>query len=84
MLRRALFRMFSQTMKWLVGTPVARAIWKIPGSRRFYTRLVSGLRPESVVIDGHRMHLDATDSLLLSVNGEYEAVDRQQIGRAHV
>ncbi|MFY9487722.1 MAG: FkbM family methyltransferase, partial [Solirubrobacterales bacterium] len=62
-------------MKWFVGTPVARAIWKIPGSQRLYTSLISRLRPDKVTIDGHTINLDETDSLLLSVNGEYEAAE---------
>lgn len=75
MLRRAIFRIFSDLMRRLLGTPVARAIWKIPGSRSIYRRLISGLRPETVVVDGHTIHLDVTDSLLLSVNGAYEELE---------
>lgn len=59
----------------MLGTRLARAVWLIPGSRRFYTWLIGRLKPKIVQIDGHTLELDSTDSLLLSVNGEYEPVE---------
>ncbi len=62
-------------MRAMLGTRLARAVWLIPGSRRFYTWLIGRLKPSTVQIDGHTFELDPTDSLLLSVNGEYEPVE---------
>jgi FkbM family methyltransferase len=75
MLKRYAFRVFSTIISKFLGTPLARAAWKMPGSRRIYGGLMSRLHPDVVEVDGHTMRLDKTDSLLLSVNGEYEATE---------
>jgi FkbM family methyltransferase len=72
MLKRVAFKAFSSILSWLFGTPVAKLIWKIPGSRALYRQLMTRLRPDTVTVDGHVLHLDPLDSLLLSVNGSYE------------
>jgi FkbM family methyltransferase len=72
MMRSWLFRAFSVAMTRVLGTRLARAIWRIPGSRRFYRFVISRLRPDEVTVRGHVMRLDPLDSLLLSVNGGYE------------
>lgn len=72
MLRRLLFGTFSRIYSWVFGTRVARIIWKVPGSRRLHRLLMTRLTPSQVVVDGHTLHLDPTDSLLLSIHGSYE------------
>ncbi|HVQ18395.1 MAG TPA: FkbM family methyltransferase [Actinomycetes bacterium] len=72
MIRSAVFRAFSVVFSRVYGTPLARAIWRVPGSRTFYAFLMGRLRPEEVTVRGHVMRLDPLDSLLLSVNGTYE------------
>jgi FkbM family methyltransferase len=64
--------MLSHVFSALVGTRTARALWRLPGSHRLYRSLMRGLAPSSLVVDGHLLHLDTIDSLLLSVNGSYE------------
>lgn len=71
-IRSAAFRAFSWVFSRLFGTRVARAIWHVPGSRAVYRLLITRLRPEHATVRGHALHLDALDSLLLSVNGTYE------------
>lgn len=39
------------------------------------------MRPDVVDVGGHKMHLDATDSLLLSVNGNYEEMEQDLFSR---
>jgi FkbM family methyltransferase len=75
MIRSAVFRAFSRVFSWVYGTPLARAIWRIPGSRAFYAFLIGRLRPDEVTVRGHLMRLDPLDSLLLSVNGTYEEAE---------
>jgi FkbM family methyltransferase len=71
-LRRLLFGTFSRIYSWVFGTRVARMIWKVPGSRSLHHLLMTRFTPSTVVVDGHTLHLDPTDSLLLSVHGSYE------------
>jgi FkbM family methyltransferase len=73
-LRRAFFRIFSRVLRLFYATPVARLIWRFPGSRRLYRFLIS-LKPSVVTVLGHQIQLDDQDSLLLSVNGIYEALE---------
>ncbi len=75
MIRSALFRTFSAVFSRLYGTRLARAIWRIPGSRGFYGFLVTRLRPDEVTVRGSLLRLDPLDSLLLSVNGTYEEAE---------
>src|SRR4051795_11401844 len=75
MLKRAAFKAFSWVFSLLFGTRIAKLIWKIPGSRAVYRQLMTRLRPDTVTVDGHVLHLDPLDSLLLSVNGEYESFE---------
>lgn len=75
MIRSAVFRAFSRVFSWVYGTPLARAIWRVPGSRSFYAFLIGRLRPDEVTVRGHLMRLDPLDSLLLSVNGTYEEAE---------
>lgn len=70
-----LFRLFRRVVARLLGTRAARLLWHLPGSRALYRRLI-GMRPAEVTVDGHVMALDPLDSLLLSVNGDYEADER--------
>ena len=46
-----------------------------------YDRLAA-MRPDVVVVDGHTVRLDATDSLLLGVNGTYEAAELELFARS--
>src|SRR4051812_36357932 len=75
MLRRPLFRLFSALFRRFYATPVADLIWKVPGSMRLYRLLMGRLKPTTVDVLGHRIHLDPNDSLLLSVNGVYEETE---------
>src|SRR3954463_8117512 len=75
MLRRPLFRLFSAFFRRFYATPVADLIWKVPGSMRLYRLLMGRLKPPTVEVLGHRIHLDPNDSLLLSVNGVYEETE---------
>jgi FkbM family methyltransferase len=75
MVRRAAFAVFSRLFRVLFGTRVARLVWRIPGSQPFYRALMRHMAPGSVVVDGHELELDPTDSLLLSVHGSYEAFE---------
>ena len=79
--RRAIYRVFAGTVRLLLGSRTARLVWRIPGSRRMYDRLAA-MRPEVVVVDGHTVRLDATDSLLLGVNGTYEAAELELFARS--
>ena len=76
-MRRQLFRVFSAVFRRFYATPVADLIWKIPGSDRLYQLLISRLKPSVVTVLGHTIRLDPKDSLLLSVNGVYEATEAQ-------
>lgn len=71
-----LFRAFRWMFSMVLGTRVARWIWGIPGAHRFYQWLMPRIRPNLVVVDGHTIHLDPMDSLLLSVNGTYEPFEQ--------
>jgi FkbM family methyltransferase len=73
--RRALFRLFGRLLRLFYGTRVARLIWKLPGSRKLYPFLMARLKPSTVMVLGHKLHLDDKDSLLLSVNGVYEPLE---------
>src|SRR3954451_787057 len=75
MLRRSLFRLFSAFFRRFYATPVADLIWKVPGSMKVYRLLMGRLKPTTVDVLGHRIHLDPNDSLLLSVNGVYEETE---------
>jgi FkbM family methyltransferase len=75
MIRRPLFSMFSAFFRRFYATPVADLIWKIPGSMTLYRLLMGRLKPSTVEVLGHRIHLDPNDSLLLSVNGVYEETE---------
>lgn len=75
-MRSVVFRVFSVVFSRLFGTRVAAVIWRIPGAHAFYEWLVPRLRPNVVEVDGHVMHLDPLDSLLLSINGDYEPEER--------
>ena len=46
-----------------------------------YDRLAA-MRPDVVVVDGHTVRLDATDSLLLGENGTYEAAELELFARS--
>lgn len=56
---------------------------RIPLLRRLWGGVVAASAPESVMIGGHRIYLDAGDALRLSLNGEYDPyfsrVFREQI-----
>ena len=75
------FRAFARLFRAIFGTRFARAMWHVPGSRWAYRNLMSRLRPETVVVDGHTIRLDPLDSLLLSVNGGYERYELQLFRR---
>jgi FkbM family methyltransferase len=79
--RRGIYRVFAGTVRLLFGSRAARWVWRIPGSRRMYDRLAA-MRPEVVTVDGHTIRLDATDSLLLGVNGTYEAAELDLFARS--
>lgn len=64
-------------MSLLLGSRVAAMIWRLPGAHRFYRWLMPRLRPNEVVVDGHTIRLDRMDSLLLSVNGNYEEAEQR-------
>lgn len=72
MIRRLAFAAFSRVFRVLFGTRAARAVWLVPGARPFYRALMRHMTPGSVVVGGHTLELDPTDSLLLSVHGSYE------------
>lgn len=75
MVRRVAFTVFSRVFRVLFGTRVARLIWRVPGAKPLYRALMRRLTPDTVVVDGHTLELDPTDSLLLSVHGSYEAFE---------
>jgi FkbM family methyltransferase len=62
-------------MRRLYGSRVARLVWRVPGSRAFYRTLMRTTRPDTVNVRGHDLHLDQLDSMMLSVNGEYETLE---------
>ena len=72
MIRRPLFTLFSAFVRLFYATRVADLIWRIPRSKQLYGLLINRLKPSTVEVLGHRIHLDPGDSLLLSVNGAYE------------
>ena len=72
MLRSALLRVLGPLFRRLQGSVLGRWLWALPGSHRLFTGLMRRIRPETVRVRGHELELDAADSLLLSVNGEYE------------
>src|SRR5436190_12640282 len=72
MIRSRLFRIYSWVFSHVFGTRFARLIWRVPGANRLYGVLMRALRPDTVVVNGFTLHLDPLDSLLLSLNGEYE------------
>ncbi len=74
--RDRLFPAFRALYVRLFGSRAARLIWRVPGSRALYRWLMPRLRPDTVTVDGHRLHLDAMDSLLLSVHGNYESFEQ--------
>lgn len=67
-----MFALFRKAFNPLYGTTAARMIWRLPGARRLYGVTVRTLRPSSVTVRGHLLNLDAEDSLLLSVRGDFE------------
>ncbi len=75
-MRSLVFSVFSKVFPLLYGTRAARLIWRVPGAHSFYRWLMPRIRPAEVLVDGHRIRLDEMDSLLLSVNGRYEAVEQ--------
>lgn len=76
-LKRSLFRLYTWVFGRVFGTRLARVIWMVPGSRALYRLLMTRLTPEVVQVDGHQLRLDPTDSLLLSVRGDYEVTERR-------
>jgi FkbM family methyltransferase len=77
MLKRSLFALWSRVFSLLFGSALARQLWRLPGSRALYQTIMTRLTPAEVEVDGHRFRLDETDSLLLSVRGDYEPVERR-------
>jgi FkbM family methyltransferase len=75
-LRAALFTVFRWVFVRVLGTTFAKQVWRIPGAHGFYQWLMPRLRPSAVMVDGHLIELDPLDSLLLSVNGNYEAFEQ--------
>jgi FkbM family methyltransferase len=75
-MRSLIFSVFCKVFPVLYGTRAARLIWRVPGAHTFYRWLMPRIRPAEVLVDGHRIRLDEMDSLLLSVNGSYEAVEQ--------
>jgi FkbM family methyltransferase len=76
-MRSIFFRAFSATIVRLFGSRTAALIWRVPGAHAFYRWLMPRLRPSEVVVDGHTIRLDRMDSLLLSVNGNYEEAEQR-------
>ena len=69
--------MYRGAAKILGGTGVS----SLPGFRVLNELFVERLRSNTVEIDGHRFHLDPTDSLLLSVMGTFEPAETELIAR---
>ncbi|GGN03835.1 hypothetical protein GCM10009721_34030 [Terrabacter tumescens] len=75
-MKGSLFGGFRWVFSRLFGTKAAKLIWRVPGAHRLYQWLMPNLRPATVEVDGHTIHLDAMDSLLLSINGNYEQFEQ--------
>lgn len=76
--RSSAHTLFTAVFRLLVGTRGAALIWRVPGASGFYQWLMPRLTPNQVEVDGHALELDRMDSLLLAVNGNYEA-DEQRL-----
>ena len=70
------YRAWSWFFRRAEGSGLARLLWRVPGSRRAYRRTVAALRPNQTLFDGHRVVLDATDSLMLAMHGTFEDLER--------
>lgn len=70
-MRKIIIKIYRAIVKVLYGT----GIEKFKPLRLIHDFFIRFLKTNTAIVDGHKMLLDSTDSLYLSINGEYEVLE---------